>query len=161
MLRKLSEERRRMLRKIVKRLDKRSRFAQCAGFTQHRTTTTRAHCVAVAYTSCRIAEVLGISVDWDSLIRGALLHDYYLYDWHISKGRQRWHGFRHPGIALRHAESELSLSRRERNMILRHMFPLTPVPPTCREAWIVCLADKICALREIAFGPAPILAGEN
>ena len=26
------------------------------------------------------------------------------------------------------------------------MFPLTPVPPTCTEAWIVCIADKICAI---------------
>ena len=35
---------------------------------------------------------------------------------------------------------------------MRHMFPLVPVPPTCREAWIVCLADKWCALRETVAG---------
>ena len=36
--------------------------------------------------------------------------------------------------------------------MMRHMFPLVPVPPTCREAWIVCLADKWCALRETVAG---------
>ena len=28
------------------------------------------------------------------------------------------------------------------------MFPLTFVPPMRREAWLVCLADKICATKE-------------
>ena len=29
------------------------------------------------------------------------------------------------------------------------MFPLTPVPPACREGWLVCLADKLCAVQEM------------
>ena len=35
------------------------------------------------------------------------------------------------------------------------MFPLVPVPPTCREAWIVCMADKWCALCETVAGRLP------
>ena len=35
---------------------------------------------------------------------------------------------------------------------VRHMFPLVPIPPACREAWIVCLADKACALGETIDG---------
>ena len=64
----------------------------------------------------------------------------------------RLHGFRHPFTALRNAEADFSLTARERNIIVRHMFPLVPIPPTCREAWIVCLADKYCALRETVEG---------
>ena len=40
-------------------------------------------------------------------------------------------------------------------------FPLVPVPPTCREAWIVCLADKWCALRETIAGRLPRKGGAN
>ena len=97
----------------------------------------------------------GISVDRASLLRGALLHDYFLYDWHDPDPSHRLHGFRHPFFALARAEEDFELTSRERNIIVRHMFPLVPVPPTCREAWIVCLADKWCALRETVAGRLP------
>lgn len=58
-------------------------------------------------------------------------------------------------FALARAEEDFELTSRERNIIVRHMFPLVPVPPTCREAWIVCLADKWCALRETVAGRLP------
>ena len=110
---------------------------------------------AVARASLSFAERLGragISVDRASLLRGALLHDYFLYDWHDPDPSHRLHGFRHPFFALARAEEDFELTPRERNIIVRHMFPLVPVPPTCREAWIVCLADKWCALRETVAG---------
>ena len=44
------------------------------------------------------------------------------------------------------------LTIREENIILRHMFPLNVVPPMCKEAWLVCLADKICASKETVAG---------
>ena len=88
--------------------------------------------------------------EMEQLIRGALLHDYFLYDWHDGKGRH-FHGFTHPGCAKRNAEMDYTLSPRVKNIIARHMFPLTPVPPTCTEAWIVCIADKICAIEETLF----------
>jgi len=84
-----------------------------------------------------------------------LLHDYFLYDWHDPDPSHRLHGFRHPFFALARAEEDFELTPRERNIIVRHMFPLVPVPPTCREAWIVCLADKWCALRETVAGRLP------
>ena len=91
--------------------------------------------------------------------RGALLHDYFLYDWHDPDPSHRLHGFRHPFFALANAERDFDLTPRERNVIVRHMFPLVPVPPTCREAWIVCVADKACALRETIAPRAAVLAG--
>ena len=112
----------------------------------------------LARASLSFAERLGragISVDRASLLRGALLHDYFLYDWHDPDPSHRLHGFRHPFFALARAEEDFELTSRERNIIVRHMFPLVPVPPTCREAWIVCLADKWCALRETVAGRLP------
>lgn len=100
--------------------------------------------------SVRIAKWLPIQVNMDALVIGALLHDYFLYDWHDGKGRHL-HGFTHPECAKRNAEKDYALSPRVKNIIARHMFPLTPVPPTCTEAWIVCIADKICAIEETLF----------
>ena len=83
-----------------------------------------------------------------ALVRGALLHDYFLYDWHEKDASHRWHGFHHPAAALKNASADFGLSPRERDVIAKHMFPLTLRPPRFRESWIVCLADKWCALEE-------------
>ena len=117
-------------------------------FIQHGDVTVYAHVTSVARASLSF-------VDRASLLRGALLHDYFLYDWHDPDPSHRLHGFRHPFFALARAEEDFELTSRERNIIVRHMFPLVPVPPTCREAWIVCLADKWCALRETIAGRLP------
>ena len=85
-------------------------------------------------------------------MRGALLHDYFLYDWHNKEQSPGLHGFKHPYIALKNAEEDYDLNDIEKNIILRHMFPLVPIPPRCKEAWIVCVADKYCALGETVSG---------
>ncbi len=72
----------------------------------------------------------------------------FLYDWHESDASHRLHGFRHPGNGVKNATRDYALNQREKNTIARHMFPLTPIPPQCREAWLVCLADKWCAMEE-------------
>lgn len=133
------------------RLEREGRLGLCREFVQHGDVSVYEHVVAVAVESCRMADALarhGIAVDRPSLVRGALLHDYFLYDWHDPEPWHRFHGFRHPFFALRNAEDDFTLDERERNIIARHMFPLVPVPPTCREAWIVCVADKLVALHE-------------
>ena len=38
------------------------------------------------------------------------------------------------------------------DMIRKHMFPLNRKPPRCREAWLLCLADKLCSGRETVAG---------
>lgn len=79
------------------------------------------------------------------LTRGALLHDYFLYDWHDDEHRpiHNLHGFYHPGIALKNAMKEYTLTDREKNIIRSHMWPLTLTRiPACREAWVVTAADK-------------------
>ena len=49
--------------------------------------------------------------------------------------------------ALREAGDAL-LTDRQRDIIGKHMWPLTLRPPACREAWIVTMADKYCSLME-------------
>ena len=83
------------------------------------------------------------------VVRGAFLHDFYLYDWHQNAYIGRLHGLHHPAIALQNAMERYTLTRTERNIIESHMWPLTFFTvPKCREAFIVCIADKICSSYE-------------
>ena len=144
---------------IAQVLETQGRFGLTRSFIQHGTMSVHAHVISVAHASLAMAgrlERLGIRIDRASLIRGALLHDYFLYDWHDPDPSHRLHGFTHPFVALARAEEDFEdLTPRERNIISRHMFPLVPIPPTCREAWLVCLADKACALHETIAGRLP------
>ena len=133
---------------VINELHTKSRFLTTKNFIQHGNVSVYQHCIFVAYVSCRIANRFNLKVDKKSLIRGALLHDYFLYDWHDKNKPTKLHGFTHPKIALKNAIEDLELNEKEKDIILHHMFPLNPVPPTCKEAWIICLADKICATRE-------------
>lgn len=135
--------------KILNEMRNTSRFRKSKDFVQHGKTSVYMHSVSVAYTSCYIAEKYHLKVDYRSLIMGALLHDYFLYDWHNKESdHKRPHGFYHPSAALANAENDFELNWRMKNIIKRHMFPLTPVPPKCMEGWIVCIADKICSTKE-------------
>ena len=98
--------------------------------------------------SLKIASFFNARIDESSLVRGALLHDYSLYDWHDKSARPHLHGYVHPGIALRNAMQDFELNETEQDIIKHHMFPLTPVPPRTKEGWIVTLADKFCSLYE-------------
>ena len=118
-------------------------------FVQHGKWSVYAHTVQVAIKSVRIAEALGVRCDEKALVRGALLHDYFLYDWHEDDPSHNWHGYIHAARALENAERDFELNDIERDIIRHHMFPLNLFhPPRRREAVIVCLADKIVALRE-------------
>lgn len=125
-------------------------FRATRGHIQHGNVTVNNHCMNVAKYSIALSEKLHISCRQRELIRGALLHDYFLYDWHSREHvpLYKLHGFYHPGIALRNASKEYNLSPVEKEIIKKHMWPLTVVPPTCREAWIVTSADKWCSLME-------------
>ena len=62
------------------------------------------------------------------------------------------HGFSHPGYACVNAQRVFHITKKEQNIIASHMWPLTfRHVPTCREAFIVCLADKYCAVVESMF----------
>ena len=146
------------VRACVRELEERGRLGLTRSFIQHGTVSVYAHVTSVALAAVHVADMLarlGIAVDRASLVRGALLHDYFLYDWHDPDPSHSLHGFKHPFFALARSEEDFSLTARERNIIVRHMFPLVPVPPTCREAWIVCLADKYCATRETVAARLP------
>lgn len=125
-------------------------FRKNRTYIQHGDMTVNDHVLSVARCSIALDDFLHAKSRRRELVRGALLHDYFLYDWHKpdKEHPHRLHGFYHPGTALRNALKEYELTDRERDIIKKHMWPLTVVPPTCREAWIVTTADKWCSLLE-------------
>jgi uncharacterized protein len=112
----------------------------------HGATTVLEHSLAVSWRSFRLCRKLGL--DAAAAARAGLLHDFYLYDWHDGHLYKGWHGFAHPGIALQNARNHFAINDVEADSIASHMWPLTWRPPRHRVAWVVCLADKGCALAE-------------
>ena len=147
----MTKEQNRFFRDILAEVREKTRLDEMKQYLSHSDISVYTHAVKVAYTAYRFAVKYNIPCDLRALVRGGLLHDYYLYDWHDPNKGFRWHGFKHHRLALANAERDLPLTRRERNIIASHMFPLTFWSvPRCREAWMVTVADKIVASEETA-----------
>lgn len=137
---------------ILDNLSRDGEVRQMRRYRQHGDVSTFDHCRNVAELSVRINRRFRLRADEAALARGAMLHDFYLYDWHISDPSHRLHGFRHPEWAVRNAVRRFGVGETEQRIIRSHMWPLTLTKlPQCREAWIVCLADKCCAITETLF----------
>lgn len=142
----------REFQRVLTEVCRNSRFLQERKFIQHGTTSVFRHSVAVAYVCFWLARQWGLKTDEKALIRGALLHDYFLYDWHEKDASHKWHGFIHAERALANAREDFELNRIEMDMIRCHMFPLNLRLPRYKESWILCAADKICSSKETVDG---------
>ena len=116
-------------------------------FIHHGNVDCLEHSMSVAYRSYLVCKKLGF--DYTSASRGALLHDFYLYDWHVKGSHVGLHGFNHPNIALENAQKYFQLNEIEKDIIKKHMWPLTLRFPRFKESLIVLLVDKYCSLLEI------------
>ena len=110
----------------------------------HRGKTRLDHVKEVAWLSFLWGKRL--SLDCRAIVRGALLHDLFFYDW-LREG-PRLHGFRHHNISLKNARKVTSLSKKEEDIIKKHMWPLTIIPPFYKESLIVSLVDTFCSTRD-------------
>ena len=150
MSRRVSPRSQAEFRAIVDELAGSGRTARMRECVQHGRVTTWDHCVRVAHASLSLAERLHLRVDRRALVRAALLHDYFLYDWH--EPGHAAHATQHPVYALRNAREDFDLTPLEENVIASHMWPLPPTRvPASTEAALVCLADKWCSLLETFF----------
>ncbi len=121
-------------------------------YKQHRNANTYAHCRHVTLKSIRFIQRTGIRADMEAVVRGAMLHDFYLYEATNADITPWRHGWTHPETALGNAEKIFSLSPKEKNIIYSHMWPIRITHiPRCREAVIVNVADKVCAVQEMLF----------
>ncbi len=129
-------------------LDSKS-YRRTDDFIQHGGTTTREHMISVACVSIKIARGLRLHCDEQSMVRGALLHDYFLYDWHLPKSTHpEKHPTRHSSYALENAADDYAINPLEAEIIREHMFPVTLRIPRHKETWIITIADKVCSIKE-------------
>ncbi len=104
------------------------------------------HSVDVAFVAYKLGVVF--KLDKEVLIRAGLLHDLYLYDWHIKGERKGFHGMTHARVSLKNALQFFDLNKKTRDAISCHMWPLNLRVPRYKESWILMLADRYCALVE-------------
>lgn len=120
------------------------------------------HLLDTAKTAYQLAGAFGLKDERvRAVTRAALLHDFFGYDWRGDAHRRMvkqytgWqrvahmHAFVHGRLAAARASQYFVLDERQRSAITSHMFPLAPLPRSS-EAWIVTLADKIVASREVS-----------
>lgn len=126
-------------------------------FIQHGQTNCYEHCLNVSYYSYLICKKLGL--DAKSAARGGMLHDLFLYDWHLQDSSNvplfKKHAFSHPYIALKNAKKYFNLNRKEKDIIVKHMWPVTIILPKYKESYIITLVDKICCVAETVYTAIP------
>ena len=130
---------------------KHPKFLHLRDYKQHQRSTTYDHCIAVTLAALTTAKRRRFKVNAKILVRGCLLHDYFLYDCH-QKGHPKWHWFFHGVHAAMNALHDFNINEVEADMIANHMWPLHPLRfPVHPEGWLLVYADKKVAIKD-AFG---------
>lgn len=119
-------------------------------YPHHCNTSCYQHCLNVAYYNFKLCKAFGL--DAKSAARAGMLHDLFLYDWrtHAKITNEYFHAMTHPKKALNNAKKYFLLNELEQEIIIKHMWPLTVIPPRSWEAFIIGMTDKYCGFFEIA-----------
>ena len=120
---------------------------QMNDFKQHYETTCFEHCLVASYYCYVLCKKFNL--DYISCSRAAMVHDLFLYDWRKRQnGRKGLHAFTHPQTAYDNASKLFDLNEKEKDIIVKHMWPVTLALPKYKESYILTLVDKYCALNE-------------
>ena len=78
-----------------------------------------------------------------------MVHDLFLYNWRERQpDRKGLHAFTHPRTSYENACKIMEINDLQKDVILKHMWPLTIKLPKYKESYILTLVDKYCALSE-------------
>ena len=129
-------------KKLIDNIITKDKYQSMKTYYAHKNISCYEHSIKVCKGCLDFVEKHKIKCNIEDLIKGALLHDYYLYDWHKQK-RFNFHGLKHHRISINNAKKDYETNRRIENMIYSHMFPLTFwTIPLYKESWILTLIDK-------------------
>lgn len=132
---------------IVKELINNETVQEMKNYRQHYETTCFEHCYTAAYYCFLIGKKYHL--DYKSLTRAAMLHDLFLYDWRVRQpDRKGLHAFTHGKKACENACKLFDLNEKEKDIIIKHMWPVTIKFPKSIEGFVLTFVDKYCALSE-------------
>ncbi|MBQ6478012.1 MAG: HD domain-containing protein [Erysipelotrichaceae bacterium] len=151
----LTEKQQKEFNDVVREYLKHPDVQRMKGYCAHGKISVLEHSINVAKTAYLLDQRFHIGSDRKDLIVSALLHDFYLYDWHdarLNVNIFQMHGYTHPGKACENAMRIFGINEVQQEAIRCHMWPLTlRSVPKHKESVLVCIADKICALKETVF----------
>ncbi len=134
---------------IIKDIISNDTVRQMKNFRQHCNTSCYQHCMQVAYYTYIACKKMRL--DYVSATRAAMVHDLFLYDWrkkYRNVDLPGLHAFVHPKIALKNASKLFDLNDTEKDVISKHMWPVTFGFPKYMESYIVTIMDKYSACLE-------------
>jgi uncharacterized protein len=113
----------------------------------HHGTNRLTHSKRVSYFSYKLAKKL--KLDYRCAAVAGLLHDFCHDDFKkITAIEFVKAQFIHPKVAAKNAIKHFQISKKEKNIIETHMFPLTPIPSKHLEGWVISIIDKIVGTYE-------------
>ena len=131
---------------IIKDIVENSEVLKMKEYRQHADTSCFDHCYMASYYCYILCKKLNL--DYKSCARAAMLHDFYLYDWRVKDISHKWHAFTHPKKALEKALSIFDLNDKEKDIIVKHMWPVTLLSfPKYKESFLITIFDKRSALK--------------
>ena len=120
--------------------------------SMHRGSNCYLHCFKVAKKA--ISKSLNKkNINLEVVLVGAILHDYYLYDWRKDRSKLKKHAKNHPHVAIENAIRDFAISDDIKRVIETHMWPINfKAFPNTKEAKVVSLADKAVTIGESLTG---------
>lgn len=145
---RLGEEEKQELENTYQELLNNPKIKMMQCIPMHRGSNCYLHSFRVAKRSIKRA-LRHKKLDLHAVLLGAILHDYYLYDWRADRDKFTHHGKDHPKIAANNAKKDFGISEEIEHIIKTHMWPINFKEfPKTKEARIVGLADTHIAFIE-------------
>ena len=117
-------------------------------FYRHHDNTRLDHSLKVSYNAYKLAKKL--SLDYKAVARAGLLHDFFYGDLRYLNVIERKYMLNsHPYFAYYNASKIVELNKKEKNMILSHMFPISYSIPRYKESILLDMIDDLEALKEV------------
>lgn len=132
---------------IISEIIENDTVQQMKNYKQHYNTTCYEHCYMASYICYLICKKYHL--DYHSAARAAMLHDLFLYNWRERQpNRKGLHAFTHGKLAVENASKLFDLNKKEKDIIKKHMWPVTIEFPRSIEGFILTFVDKYCAMAE-------------